>query len=228
MPRLWETIWITCNDLPCKQIKADSAVITRQRLLYVFQHSPAMDEGKTLKIRLTFSVILVGVALLFAAVVTDHWAVLSPEVLHYNATCEAAHFGLWRLCTKRIYVQDTKEKGCGPISLPGGTCQCSFHIPSQKCLRENATLLLFMSFRNLQDILKRRYGSLFALHLVLQDFLSEFGSILAWKYTLFSYFLEAYLKYMMYCHSTYLQVYSVHCLSVASVQKKKEYSSYNR
>ncbi|KYO30967.1 voltage-dependent calcium channel gamma-1 subunit [Alligator mississippiensis] len=84
-----------------------------------------MDEGKTLKIRLTFSVILVGVALLFAAVVTDHWAVLSPEVLHYNATCEAAHFGLWRLCTKRIYVQDTKEKGCGPISLPGER-NCSY------------------------------------------------------------------------------------------------------
>ncbi|NWQ83884.1 CCG1 protein, partial [Columbina picui] len=82
-----------------------------------------MDQNKPLKVRLTFSVILVGVSLLFAAVVTDHWAVLSPKVEEYNATCEAAHFGLWRLCTKRIFIQEQgpKEKGCGPISLPGVT-----------------------------------------------------------------------------------------------------------
>ncbi|KAK4811805.1 hypothetical protein QYF61_008626 [Mycteria americana] len=80
-----------------------------------------MDESKPLKVRLTFSVILVGVSLLFAAVVTDHWAVLIPKVEKYNATCEAAHFGLWRLCTKRIFMQEQgpKEKGCGRISLPG-------------------------------------------------------------------------------------------------------------
>ncbi|KAM8796896.1 voltage-dependent calcium channel gamma-1 subunit [Eudromia elegans] len=86
-----------------------------------------MDESKPLKVRLTFSVILVGVSLLFAAVVSDHWAVLSPKVEAYNATCEAAHFGLWRLCTKRIYVQEpsTSEKGCGPISLPGES-NCSY------------------------------------------------------------------------------------------------------
>uniref|UniRef100_A0A8D0GW25 Voltage-dependent calcium channel gamma-1 subunit n=1 Tax=Sphenodon punctatus TaxID=8508 RepID=A0A8D0GW25_SPHPU len=74
------------------------------------------------RLRLTFSILLVGVALMFTAVVTDHWAVLSPNVVNYNATCEAAHFGLWRLCTKRIYMQEQetdKKKGCGPISLPG-------------------------------------------------------------------------------------------------------------
>lgn len=82
-----------------------------------------MDESKPLKVRLTFFVILVGISLLFAAVVTDHWAVLSPKVENYNTTCEAAHFGLWRLCTKRIFMhnEDPKEKACGPISLPGGT-----------------------------------------------------------------------------------------------------------
>lgn len=81
-----------------------------------------MSEGKALKVRVTFIIILVGVALMFTAVVTDHWAVLSPKVEKYNDTCEAAHFGLWRLCTKRIYIQEEepgKEKGCGPISLPG-------------------------------------------------------------------------------------------------------------
>ncbi|KAG6936930.1 calcium voltage-gated channel auxiliary subunit gamma 1 [Chelydra serpentina] len=86
-----------------------------------------MDEGKALKIRLTFSVILVGISLMFAAVVTDHWAVLSHRVEHYNSTCEAAHFGLWRLCTKQFYIQDkaTKERSCGLITLTGDR-NCSY------------------------------------------------------------------------------------------------------
>lgn len=89
-----------------------------------------MNEGKALKVRVTLAFLLIGVALMFTAVVTDHWAVLSPKVEQYNATCEAAHFGLWRICTKRIYMQEddvNNEKGCGPISLPGGTCLCSLN-----------------------------------------------------------------------------------------------------
>ncbi|XP_058022085.1 voltage-dependent calcium channel gamma-1 subunit isoform X2 [Ahaetulla prasina] len=81
-----------------------------------------MTEGKALKVRVTFAIILIGVALMFTAVVTDHWAVLNPKVEEYNTTCETAHFGLWRLCIKRIYVEENKmekEQGCGPISLPG-------------------------------------------------------------------------------------------------------------
>uniref|UniRef100_A0A8C9F354 Voltage-dependent calcium channel gamma-1 subunit n=1 Tax=Pavo cristatus TaxID=9049 RepID=A0A8C9F354_PAVCR len=95
-----------------------------------------MDETKPLKVRLTFCVLLVGISLLFAAVVTDYWAVLSPRVADFNATCEAAHFGLWRLCTKRIHVQKqgAKETGCGPISLPGAhNCSYFKHFtPGQK------------------------------------------------------------------------------------------------
>ncbi|XP_078510445.1 voltage-dependent calcium channel gamma-1 subunit [Lissotriton helveticus] len=80
-----------------------------------------MIESKIAKIRLTFCVILVGISLMLAAVVTDHWAVLSPRIEKFNATCDAAHFGLWRLCTKRIYMEgpDPSGKGCGPLSLPG-------------------------------------------------------------------------------------------------------------
>uniref|UniRef100_A0A8C9NL35 Calcium voltage-gated channel auxiliary subunit gamma 1 n=1 Tax=Serinus canaria TaxID=9135 RepID=A0A8C9NL35_SERCA len=86
-----------------------------------------MDQSKPLKVRLTFSVILVGISLLFAAVVTDHWAVLSPSLEENTTTCEAAHFGLWRLCTKRIFLHEpgSKEKSCGPISLPGDH-NCSY------------------------------------------------------------------------------------------------------
>ncbi|XP_018520416.1 calcium channel, voltage-dependent, gamma subunit 1a isoform X2 [Lates calcarifer] len=77
---------------------------------------------KRTKIKIAIFVLLVGMACMFTAVVTDHWAVLSPKVDKVNETCEAAHFGLWRLCKKHIYM--TSENyvdghGCGPISLPG-------------------------------------------------------------------------------------------------------------
>ncbi|ETE74127.1 Voltage-dependent calcium channel gamma-1 subunit, partial [Ophiophagus hannah] len=96
----------------------------------IFEHiiNLAMTEGKALKVRVTFAIILIGVALMFTSVVTDHWAVLNPKVEEYNTTCETAHFGLWRLCIKRIYIEENKmekEQGCGPISLPG-EYNCSY------------------------------------------------------------------------------------------------------
>ncbi|XP_044046164.1 calcium channel, voltage-dependent, gamma subunit 1a [Siniperca chuatsi] len=74
------------------------------------------------KIKIAIFVLLVGMACMFTAVVTDHWAVLSPRVDKINQTCEAAHFGLWRLCKKHIYISSenyVEGHGCGPISLPG-------------------------------------------------------------------------------------------------------------
>lgn len=78
---------------------------------------------KRTKIKIAIFVLVVGMACMFTAVVTDHWAVLSPQVNKVNETCEAAHFGLWRLCKKHIYISSEKyleERSCGPISLPGG------------------------------------------------------------------------------------------------------------
>ncbi|OWK14876.1 CACNG1 [Cervus elaphus hippelaphus] len=83
-----------------------------------------MSPTKTLKVRVALLCILVGTVLALVGVVTDHWAVLSPHVEHHNTTCEAAHFGLWRICTKRIFVGD-KERSCGPITLPGEK-NCSY------------------------------------------------------------------------------------------------------
>lgn len=82
---------------------------------------------KRTKIKITIFVLLVGMACTFTSVVTDHWAVLSPKVERVNETCEAAHFGLWRLCKKTIYMSSEifdKGRGCGPISLPGGKKNC--------------------------------------------------------------------------------------------------------
>ncbi|XP_040100308.1 voltage-dependent calcium channel gamma-1 subunit [Oryx dammah] len=83
-----------------------------------------MSPTRTLKVRVALLCILVGIVLALAAVVTDHWAVLSPHVDPRNATCEAAHFGLWRICTKRIFVGD-EERSCGPTTLPGEK-NCSY------------------------------------------------------------------------------------------------------
>ncbi|XP_020856589.1 voltage-dependent calcium channel gamma-1 subunit [Phascolarctos cinereus] len=140
-----------------------------------------MTEAKALKVRLTFSIILVGVCLLMAAVVTDYWAVLSPKVEKYNATCEIAHFGLWRLCTKRIYVSSSDEKSCGPINLPGeqncsyfrhfnpGESSEIFEVTTQKEYSISAaaisifsigfmimgTIFILLSFRKKKDYLLR-------------------------------------------------------------------------
>uniref|UniRef100_UPI0037E91B15 voltage-dependent calcium channel gamma-1 subunit n=1 Tax=Semicossyphus pulcher TaxID=241346 RepID=UPI0037E91B15 len=86
-----------------------------------------MFEEQATKVKLTSVVIVVGMSAMLAAVVTDHWAVLSPRVEKLNATCEAAHFGLWRLCKKSIFIveEDPQGKGCGPISLPGAK-NCSY------------------------------------------------------------------------------------------------------
>ncbi|XP_018961004.1 voltage-dependent calcium channel gamma-1 subunit-like [Cyprinus carpio] len=82
---------------------------------------------KETKTKILFFVIMVGSVCMLTAVVTDHWAVLSPRVENVNTTCEAAHFGLWKLCKKHIYIEDAEfiGKGCGPISLPG-EINCSY------------------------------------------------------------------------------------------------------
>ncbi|XP_062402458.1 calcium channel, voltage-dependent, gamma subunit 1a [Sardina pilchardus] len=76
---------------------------------------------KKTKLKLTLFSLVVGMLCMFVAVVSDHWAVLSPEVTQVNTTCEAAHFGLWRLCKKNLYITDLERVGlgCGPLSLPG-------------------------------------------------------------------------------------------------------------
>ncbi|XP_028824406.1 voltage-dependent calcium channel gamma-1 subunit [Denticeps clupeoides] len=86
-----------------------------------------MLQDKKSKVKVTFVAILLGITSMFAAVVTDHWAVLSPRVEHQNTTCEAAHLGLWRLCKKSIFMvqEEPGGKGCGPLSLPG-VKNCSY------------------------------------------------------------------------------------------------------
>ncbi|XP_075415541.1 voltage-dependent calcium channel gamma-1 subunit [Tenrec ecaudatus] len=84
-----------------------------------------MSQTRTLKVRVTLFFILVGIVLALVAVVTDHWAVLSPHVEHGNGTCEVAHFGLWRICTKRLVLGASKDKSCRAFTLSGEK-NCSY------------------------------------------------------------------------------------------------------
>ncbi|XP_067859993.1 voltage-dependent calcium channel gamma-1 subunit-like [Heptranchias perlo] len=101
-----------------------------------------MTEGKTGKIKLTFCIVAVGIILMVVAVSTDYWAVLSPRLETFNTTCEEAHFGLWRLCTKQTFVvtADPDGKGCGATDLPGEyNCTYFKHFTSG----ENAEIFQF-------------------------------------------------------------------------------------
>ncbi|XP_053563858.1 voltage-dependent calcium channel gamma-1 subunit [Bombina bombina] len=90
-----------------------------------------MLELKAIKIRITFGIILVGIALMLAAVMSDHWAVMSPKIDDDNPDCEIAHFGLWRLCTKKIPTDpESKVQNC-ELSLPGDySCSYFKHFTS--------------------------------------------------------------------------------------------------
>lgn len=116
---------------------------------------------KTTKIKIAVFVLLVGMACMFTAVVTDHWAVLSPQVHAVNETCEAAHFGLWRLCKKHIYIRsETYREGqsCGPISLPGGefdqSLGCAAVAPNRRLLLHG--WILFICHSELPAEIHRR------------------------------------------------------------------------
>ncbi|KAM6175746.1 voltage-dependent calcium channel gamma-1 subunit [Erethizon dorsatum] len=84
-----------------------------------------MSQTKALKVRVTLFCILVGMVLALVAVVTDHWAVLSPHMEQHNTTCEAAHFGLWRICITRIVVDASRDRTCGHLILSGEK-NCSY------------------------------------------------------------------------------------------------------
>nr|XP_006009727.1 PREDICTED: voltage-dependent calcium channel gamma-6 subunit [Latimeria chalumnae] len=80
-----------------------------------------MSDSQEGKIKLAFFVAIVGVTLTVLAVGTEFWVELSTLKENYNVTCEAAHFGLWKLCLKKLRIEnvDDQRKSCGPAELPG-------------------------------------------------------------------------------------------------------------
>ncbi|XP_044526998.1 voltage-dependent calcium channel gamma-6 subunit isoform X2 [Gracilinanus agilis] len=69
-----------------------------------------------------------GTALAVLAVGTEFWVELGTK--RGNGTsgvCEAAHLGLWRVCAKRLWLEDLppNRETCGPAELPG-EANCSY------------------------------------------------------------------------------------------------------
>ncbi|XP_006277695.1 voltage-dependent calcium channel gamma-6 subunit [Alligator mississippiensis] len=79
------------------------------------------------KIKLAFFVAIVGVTLTVLAVGTEFWVELNTYKQNHSTICEAAHYGLWKFCYKRLWVEDIEEerKTCGPAELPG-EANCSY------------------------------------------------------------------------------------------------------
>lgn len=74
------------------------------------------------KIKLAFFVAIVGMTLTVLAVGTEFWVELHTFKQNHSAICEAAHYGLWKVCYKKLWVDDVEEERatCGPAELPGG------------------------------------------------------------------------------------------------------------
>ncbi|XP_026203819.1 voltage-dependent calcium channel gamma-6 subunit-like [Anabas testudineus] len=81
-----------------------------------------MSEAQEGKIKLAFFVAIVGVVLTVLGVGTEFWVELStPKRFYNNQTCLTAHYGLWKGCTKTLWVADIDpgRDTCGPAELPG-------------------------------------------------------------------------------------------------------------
>ncbi|XP_075771574.1 voltage-dependent calcium channel gamma-6 subunit [Pelodiscus sinensis] len=88
---------------------------------------PALSDAQEGKIKLAFFVAIVGLTLTVLAVGTEFWVELNTYKQNHSALCEAAHYGLWKLCYKRLWVEDMEETRatCGPAELPG-EANCSY------------------------------------------------------------------------------------------------------
>ncbi|KAM4539520.1 voltage-dependent calcium channel gamma-6 subunit-like isoform 1-T2 [Odontesthes bonariensis] len=81
-----------------------------------------MSEAQEGKIKLAFFVAIVGVVLTVLGVGTEFWVELAPlKTFYNNQTCLTAHYGLWKGCTKTLWVADIdpERESCGPAEMPG-------------------------------------------------------------------------------------------------------------
>lgn len=74
------------------------------------------------KIKLVLLLVSVGATLAVLAVGTEFWVELNTYKANSSAVCDAAHLGLWKVCTKRLWLADVPagRETCGPAELPGG------------------------------------------------------------------------------------------------------------
>lgn len=81
-----------------------------------------MSDSQEGKIKLTFFLTMVGILLTVLGVGTKFWVELAPPKNFYNnQTCLSAHYGLWKSCTRTLWVADIdpERESCGPAELSG-------------------------------------------------------------------------------------------------------------
>ncbi|XP_077837857.1 voltage-dependent calcium channel gamma-6 subunit isoform X2 [Macaca mulatta] len=73
------------------------------------------------KVKLALLLAAMGATLAVLSVGTEFWVELNTYKANGSAVCEAAHLGLWKVCTKRLWQADvpTDRDTCGPAELPG-------------------------------------------------------------------------------------------------------------
>ncbi|GAA6093520.1 voltage-dependent calcium channel gamma-6 subunit, partial [Tachysurus ichikawai] len=84
--------------------------------------SSHMSESQEGKIKIAFFVAIVGVTLTVLGVGTEFWVELAqPKHFQNNESCQMVHYGLWKACTRTLWVSDIdpERESCGPAELPG-------------------------------------------------------------------------------------------------------------
>ncbi|KAG9279407.1 voltage-dependent calcium channel gamma-6 subunit-like [Astyanax mexicanus] len=82
----------------------------------------ALSETQEGKIKLAFFLAMVGITLTVLGVGTEFWVELAQSRGFYNnQTCLVGHYGLWKACTKTLWLVDVspERECCGPVDLPG-------------------------------------------------------------------------------------------------------------
>ncbi|KAK3571204.1 hypothetical protein QTP86_004905 [Hemibagrus guttatus] len=81
-----------------------------------------MSESQEGKIKIAFFVAIVGVTLTVLGLGTEFWVELAqPKHFQNNQSCQMVHYGLWKACTRTLWVSDIdpERESCGPAELPG-------------------------------------------------------------------------------------------------------------
>lgn len=86
------------------------------------QRQPGLSPEQEGKVKLLLLLTAVGATLAVLAVGTEFWVELNTFKANGSAVCDAAHLGLWKVCTKRLWQADVPagRETCGPAQLPGG------------------------------------------------------------------------------------------------------------
>ncbi|XP_008582026.1 PREDICTED: voltage-dependent calcium channel gamma-6 subunit isoform X1 [Galeopterus variegatus] len=85
------------------------------------QQQAGLSPERQGKIKLALLVATVGATLSVLSVGTEFWVELNTYKANGSAVCDAAHMGLWKVCTKRLWQADVPagRETCGPAELPG-------------------------------------------------------------------------------------------------------------